>query len=215
MMIHILPYGTSWVYLYNQLDKYGKADAENEVMRKAIKEAAPKIKESLYKETRERYTIKRGQFRKSDIKQRGYKTLEVSGAPLGVWEGYQSKKNTKKKGAKTMVLKGGAMKELVETAGGRQYKGFLTTVKNAGSDYTGIFQRMPGKYMDESKRPQPTKRVKRKKKRKPREAIQKIYSLAKSKAVEVAYREKGYAEAEEILLFHMQKSIDEVIGGIK
>lgn len=187
----------------------GKESNMHNVMKKAISETAGVGKDLIYTETKGSYTIRSRVFKKSDIvkKATGSKhpgaTLTVKGEPIGVKEGYQSRKNGKRKGASVQVARNSGMKELKLVSGGRAYKAFLATMK---SGHTEIFQRKPDEYMDKYK---PVAG-----KSKGREAIKEIVSLSKSKAAEMAYEKQGiYTKLQEEIIFRMLKHMNAVIGG--
>lgn len=94
-------------------------------------------------------------------------------------------------------------------SGGHAYKAFIATVTNEDgegdvSEYTGIFQRVPGKYMKDH---QPSG------KSKGREAIKKIVSMSNAKAAESAYQKRGlHGEFQDELIFRMLKHMHAAIG---
>ena len=192
------------------LEEMGKESSMHNVMKKAINEAAGVGKDLIYTETKGSYTIPSRAFNKSDIVKESTSskhpgtTLTVRGETIGVREGYQTRKNGKRKGASVQVARGSGMKELKLMSGGRAYKAFLATMK---SGHIGIFQRKPNEYMDKYK---PIAG-----KSKGREAIKEIVSLSKSKAVEMAYEKQGiYTKLQEEVIFRMLKHMNAVIGGM-
>ena len=185
--------------LLKKLDEMGKGDSVKEVMLKAIRETAAWTKTSIYEETKAKYTIKSNSFRKSDIKvKNASKThleafLTVQGGPLSVRKAYRSRKNGKRKGASILIKNSSSMKELTLNANGRLYKAFLAEMS---SGHQGIFQRDPDKTM----------------KSKPnREAINEIFSLSRSKAAEMAYKERVHVTSE--LYYQLHKHMNAIIGG--
>ena len=215
MIIKVERYKAMMDAIEERLTEVGKESSVHNVMKKAINEVASVGKELIYTETRNSYTIKRSVFKKSDIAKKSTSskhpgaTLTIKGETVGVREGYQSRKNGKRKGASAAIIKGSAAKELKLTSGGHDYKAFLATVngKNA-SEHTGIFQRVPGKYMKD--------RYPIRGKSKGREAIKKIVSLSKAKAVEMAYKNQGIdAKLHEEIVYRMLKHVNAVIGGTK
>lgn len=225
MIVKAEPLRSAYEYAYRQLDKHGRGREIDRVMQKAIEETAQSVKGRLYNETRKMYTIKRSEFKESDIgvsrvsAWRPRAVLRITGATLGLRKAYRTRKNGKRKGASAMVRNDGRMKELILDAGGKEYKAFLAVIKNKSKDgkdsiHKGIFQRDPEKFMKKDNRPAAQKR-KPTKKRKPKQAINEIASLSRSKAAEMAYRKKVGDVAHSELIFHMQKCIDEVIGGGK
>ena len=176
----------------------------NDVLKKAISEAAKFGKEKLYAETRRYYTIKEEAFKKSDIRKRLVSsknlraTIIVKGYPLGVYQGYDSRKNEEAEGAGVQVVTGSAMRELRVYSGGRAYKAFFATMK---SRHEGIFQRKPEEYM--------RKRKPVYGKSKGREAIKEIQSLSKAKAAEMVYRRIGLgSDIQEEIQFCMLKHMN-------
>lgn len=225
MIVKVEPAQAAYDAMCKQLGKFGKRGVAHEVMRKAIKETAQSVKRILPEDTREMYTIKRSAFKKSDIKVDRVSTrlsgaiLRVAGPTMGIRKNYRNRKNAKKKSASVMVKKDGRFKDLTLNESGKEYKAFVATLKNktkGGEEisHDEILRREPGKYMKNDKRPLPTKRMP-KKKRKPREAVKVFHSLSRSKAAEMAYKHKVSGEASSELIYHMQKCINEVIGGIK
>ncbi len=225
MMVKVEPAQAAYDAMCKQLGKYGKRGVAHEVMQKAIKETARSVKGILHEETREMYTVKGSAFKKSDIKVSGVSVrlsgaiLRVAGPPMGMRKNYRNRKNTKRKSASVMVKKDGRRKDLTLNEGEKAYKAFVATIKNGTNggeeiSHEEILRREPGKYMKKDKRPLPTKRIP-KKKRKPREAVKVFHSLSRSKAAEMAYKHKVSGEASSELIYHMQKCINEVIGGIK
>lgn len=218
MMIKVEPYKATLDAIEERLTEMGKESNMHNVMKKAINEVAGVGKELIYTETRNSYTIKRSVFKKSDIVKKSTSsrhpgaTLTIKGETIGVKEGYQSRKNGKRKGASAVIIKGSAAKELKFTVGGHAYRAFLATMKNKDrdgnvtSEYTGIFQRVPGKYMKDHY-PIPGKS-------KGHEAIKKIVSLSKAKAAETAYKKQGLdAKLHEEIIYRMLKHMNAVIGG--
>lgn len=221
IMVKVEPVQATCDAVFGQLEKMGKEGYAREIMQNAIRETAKQAAGRLPKETRKMYTIKQKDFNNSDVKisrvtrKRMEAILTVKGEVKSLWE-YRSRKNGKRKGASAMVRKDGSMKELVNTYGGRKYKAFFNTIVNSGSggnksDYNGIFQRVPGKFMKTDKRPKPTKRIP-KKKRKPKEAIEALLSLSRTKAAEIAFREKMYTDTSGELIYRLQKRMNAVIG---
>lgn len=211
MIIKVEPYKATLDAIEERLTEMGKEENMHNVMKKAINEVAGVGKDLIYAGTKERYTIRSRAFKKSDIVKKSTSskhpgaTLTVKGEPIGVKEGYQSRKNGKRKGASAQVIKGSGMKELTITSGGRAYKAFLATMK---SGHTEIFQRKPNQYMDKYK---PVTG-----KSKGREAIKEILSLSKSKAAEVAYKKQGIdTKLHEEITYRMLKHMNAVIGGLK
>ena len=220
MIIKVEPYKATLDAIDEHLTEMGKESSMHNVMKKAINEVAGVGKELIYTETRNNYTIKRSVFKKSDIVKKSTSsrhpgaTLTIKGETIGVKEGYQSRKNGKRKGASAAIIKGSVAKELKLTSGGHAYKAFLTTMKNKDNDgavasgYTGIFQRVPGKYMKD--------RYPIHGKSKGREAIKKIVSLSKAKAAEMAYEKQGIdAKLHEEIVYRMLKHMNTVIGSAK
>jgi hypothetical protein len=211
MIFKVEPYKATLDAIERRLTEVGKESNMHNVMKKAINEAADAGKELIYTETKGSYTIRGRAFKKSDIVKKATSsknpgaTLTVRGEPVGVKEGYQSRKNGKRKGASAQVLKNSAMKEIKLVSGGRAYKAFLATMK---SGHIEIFQRKPDEYMDKYK---PIAG-----KSKGREAIKEIVSLSKAKAAEMAYEKRGvYTKLQEEVISRMLKHMNAVIGGME
>ncbi len=214
MRMQLEPNRVSYDAIQKRLEDMGKADSMRNVMLNAINELALDTKERTYQETTGMYSIKGAKFQKADLKKRTSKkqmeaVIKISGPTLGIWEGYEASGNEGEKGASAMIKKAGGMKSLEVKAGGRTYKAFLATIKNG---HTEIFRRKSDKFMREENRPQPTKRIPRKK-RKKREAIEKLITLSRSKAAEMAYKKNIQADMQNELIFRMQKHMNAVIGG--
>lgn len=215
MIIGVAPYRASYDAIQKRLEDMGKADHMRSVMLDAINELALETKHRTHQETTAMYTIKGSVFSESDIKKRTSKknmeaVLKVKGAPLSIWKGYAATANTGKTGATAMIKTAGGQKKLEEESGGRTYKAFLATMKKG---HESIFRRKDNKFMDEEKRPKPTKRIHRKKARKKREAIEDLITLAKSKAVEMAYKKNVQKDIQVELIYRMLKHMNAVIGG--
>lgn len=206
MNITVEPSPALYLALQKRLREMGKSDYAKEVMRKAIRETAKAVKEELHSGARTLYTIKKGAFKKSDIKvtnptkNKLRAILEVEGEPLALKASYQNWKNGKKKAASALIKAGGNKKELEFESGGRTYKAFVATMTNVSKDgkaseHAGIFQRVPGKYM---------------KKNPHKEAIKQIYAPAKSKAAEGAY---GEMDVKGELSYRLHKHINALMGG--
>lgn len=211
MIFKVEPYKATLDAIERRLTEVGKESNMHNVMKKAINEAADAGKELIYTETKGSYTIRVRAFKKSDIVKKATSsknpgaTLTVRGEPIGVREGYQSRKNGKRKGASVQVLKNSAMKEIKLVSGGRAYKAFLATMK---SGHIEIFQRKPDEYMDKYKTIAG--------KSKGREAIKEIVSLSKAKAAEMAYEKRGvYTKLQEEVISRMLKHMNAVIGGME
>lgn len=209
MMITVEAAPALYLALQKRLDEMGKGEYAKEVMRKAIRETAKSMQERIYAETRAMYTIKRGAFKKSDIRMKNptknhlIAILKVKGEPLALKDSYSSRINGKRKGASALVMAGGKMKELKIESGGHTYKAFVATMKNVSKDgevteHKGIFQRVPGKRMKKDPR---------------REAIKQIYGPAKSKAAERVYQEKFASDAKRELSYRLYKHIKAMMGG--
>lgn len=185
-----------WGGLQKQLESAGKGNSVREVLMTAINETASKMKQELYDETKNKYAIRAGALRKSDLKlKKATKSnlsaeLSVTGAAMSIRKGYKTRKNTKRKGAQGQVLAAHPMKEIGKTG----YKAFLATMK---SGYEAVFARIPGTKM----------------KKKNAEKIKQIGSMARSKAVEATYRERIQPNAKYDLNYTMLKHINKVLGG--
>ena len=211
MVVKIEPYKAMLDAIENRLAELGQEKNMHSILKKSINAVARTGKEKLHAETKDYYTIKSRAFRKSDIVMRATSsrhpgaTLTVKGLRVGVRAGYANRKNDKRKGASAQVLKTSAMKELKITNGGRVYKAFLATMR---SEHTGIFQREPAKYM---KKHQPLTG-----KKKGREAIREITSLANAQAAGMAYTRSGlHGELQEEFVYQMLKHMNTVTGGAK
>lgn len=220
MILKVEPYKATLDAIEEHLAEMGKESNMHNVMKKAINETAGVGKDLIYTETKGSYTIRSRVFKKSDIVKKSTSskhpgaTLTVKGEPIGVKEGYQSRKNGKRKGASAQVLKNSAMKEIKMVSGGHVYKAFLASIKNRDeegnviSEHDGIFQRVPDKYMKKYPRVPG--------KSKGREAIKEIVSLSKAKAAEMAYEKQGiYTKLQEEIIFRMLKHMNAVIGGVE
>lgn len=217
MIIKIEPYKASLDVIEKRLTEMGRKSDVHNVIKKAINETAGAAKEILHSETKKMYTIKSSVFRKVDIKKRSTNsrhpgaTLIIKGETIGVKEGYKSSRNGKRKGASVQIIKNSSMKEVKFMSGGHAYKAFISTITNEDGDgnvseYTGIFQRVPGKYM---KGHQPSG------KSKGREAIKKIVSMSNAKAAEATYQKKGlHGVFQEELIFRMLKHMHAAIGDV-
>lgn len=211
IVVKVEPYKAMLDAIENRLTEMGQEKNMHNILKKSINAVAKTGKERLHEETKDYYTIKSRVFKKSDIIMRATSsrhpgaTLTVKGLRIGVRSGYASRKNGKRKGAGAQILKTSAMKELKITYGGRAYKAFLATMK---SGHTGIFQREPEEYMKKHK---PIEG-----KRKGREAIKEITSLANAQAAGMAYIRGGlYGDLQEELVYQMLKHMNIVIGGAK
>ena len=209
MMITVEAAPALYLALQKRLDEMGKGGYMKEVMRKAIRETAKSTQERIYAETKAMYTIKRGAFKKSDIriknptKNQVSAILKVKGEPLALKDSYKNRINGKRKGASAQVRSDGMMKELTIKSDGRTYKAFVATMTNVSKDgrvskHEGIFQRVPGKRMKKDPR---------------REAIKEIHALAKSKAAERAYREKVDSDVKGELSYRLHKHVNAMMGG--
>lgn len=212
IMVKVEPVQATYDAVFGRLEKMGKEGYAREIMQNAIRETAKQAAGRLPKETRKMYTIKQKDFNNSDVKvsrvtrKRMEAILTVKGEVKSLRE-YRSRENGKRKGASAMVRKDGSMKELVDTYGGRKYKAFFATMK---SGHEGMFKRNPKKNMKD-KRPKPTKRIP-KKKRKPREAIVDQLAMSRTKAAEVAFREEMYTDTSNELIYRLHKRMNAVIG---
>lgn len=211
MIIKVEPYKATLDAIEERLTEMGKESGMHKAMKKIINEVAGVGKELIYAGTKESYTIRSRVFKKSDIVKKSTSskhpgaTLTIKGMPAGIKEGYQSRKNGKRKGASARIIKGSAMKELKLISGGHAYKAFLATMK---SGHTGIYQRKPNEYM---KRYKPVDGE-----RKGREAIKEMMSMSKSKAAEMAYKNKSiYTSIQEEIRYRLLKHMNAVIGGTK
>ena len=150
MIVKAEPFRSAYEAVYNQLDRYGKGREIDRVMQKAIEETAQSVKGRLYNETRKMYTIKRNEFKESDIGVSRVSAwnpravLRITGATLGLRKAYRTRKNGKRKGASAMVRNDGSMKDLTLDAGGKAYKAFLAVITNKSKDgkdsiHKGIF----------------------------------------------------------------------------
>ena len=150
MMIKVEPYKATLDAIEERLTEMGKESGMHKVMKKIINEVAGEGKNLIYTGTKESYTIRSRVFKKADIVKKSTSskhpgaTLTIKGMPIGIKEGYQSRKNGKRKGAGARIIKGSAVKELKLISGGHAYKAFLATMK---SGHTGIYQRTPDEYM--------------------------------------------------------------------
>lgn len=210
MIIRIEPYQVTLDAIQDRLTEMGKGSSMREVLKKAINDVSAQTKESLYKKTREEYTIKSSAFKKSDVKKEAARknklesVIRVAGKMLGIRAGFKTRKNSKKKAAQAMVLTKGAMRELEITSGGRSYKAFVASMTNtsksgAVSSHTGIFRRIPGKYM----------------KGKPgREKIGEIMAISKAQAAGMVYvRNNMWTEIHNEMSSQLLKHMHAVIGG--
>lgn len=211
IVVKIEPYKAMLDAIEKRLTEMGQEKNMHDILKKSINAVAKTGKEKLHEETKDYYTIKSRAFKKSDIVMRATSsrhpgaTLTVKGLRIGVKSGYASRKNGKRKGASAQVLKTSAMKELKITYGGRAYKAFLAAMK---SGHTGIFQREPEKYMKKHKPAEG--------KRKGREAIKEITSLANAQAAGMAYIRSGlHGDLQEEFVYQMLKHMNAVIGGAK
>ncbi len=210
MMIKVEPYKATLDAIEERLTEMGKESNMHNVMKKAINEVAGVGKDLIYTGVKGRYTIKSSAFKKSDIVKKATSskhpgaTLTIKGESIGVKEGYQSRKNGKRKGASAAIIKGSTAKELKLTSGGRAYKAFLVAFKNRDDDgniiseHTSIVQRVPGEYM----------------KNKKKEKIKKMVSLSKAKAAEMVYEKQGlYTKLQGETTYRMLKHMKAVTGG--
>lgn len=211
IVVKIEPYKAMLDAIESRLTEIGQEKNMHDILKKSINAVAKTGKEKIHAETKSYYTIKGRAFKKSDIVMRGTSsrhpgaTLTVKGLRIGIRSGYASLKNGKRKGASTQVLKTSSMKELTMTYGGRTYKAFLATMS---SGHAGIFQRIPDKYMKKYRTITG--------KRKGREAIKKITSLANAQAAGMAYMRSGlHGDLQEELVHQMLKHMNAVIGGVK
>ena len=219
MVWQIEPYQATLDAIEKRLKEVGEERNMHKILRKAVNEVAGVGKEQLHKETKAYYTIKSRAFKKSDIEKKATSskhpgaTITVRGEPIGVKAGYATKKNGKRKGAQMRVLAKSTMQEIQVEHNGHAYKAFMATMKNTDregneSTHTGIFQRVPGKYM---KNHEPIESES-----KGREKIKEIYSLSKAKAGEVAYvREGNYYELSEELKSRLRKYMNAIIEEAK
>lgn len=214
MIIHVVPERAALDAVQNKLTELGKEATAGSVIKKAINEVGTSVQERLYNETKDTYTIKRAEFKKSDITKtnmtakRPETVIRVKGIKLGLKKGYKTKRNGKRKGAAAMVLKSGSMKDLTIQSGGRNYKAFVakvTAVSKGGSQssHEGIFRRVPGKTMDQ------WKGVKR---MKSSEKIKEMTTMAKSKAAETVYRDKIQGDLQGEINESLMKHMEAVIG---
>ncbi len=220
MIIKIEPNQATFIALEKRLTEVGQGSRLREVMKKSINETASVGRDMLYRKTREYYTIKG--MRKSDIAKRSTSarnpgaTLTVKGPPLGVRGNYQSRKNSRGQAASAMIIKAGAQKKLAFMSGGHPYKAFVATMKT-GTGHEGIFQRVPGEYMErehEKKWLATTSRPGTIKRNRHWEKIREKMSLSKAKAAEMVYvREGMYTDLQEELTYQLQKHINAVLGG--
>lgn len=220
-MIKIEPVQATYDAVLGKLERMGKVSYAREIMQKAIRETAAQAAGRLPEETRKKYTIKRKDFNKSDVdtsrvtRKHMESIIKVRG-PVMALRAYKSRKNGKRKGASAMVKWGGTLKYLSITSGGKEYKAFFATMVNTNkngnkSTHDGIFRRVPGSKMDEKNRPRPTKRIHRKKKRKPREAIEELLSMSRSKAAEMAFRENMHTDTSNELIYRLHKHMNALI----
>lgn len=210
MIVRIEPYQATLDVIQDRLTEMGKGSSMREVLKKAINDVSAQTKESLHQKTREEYTIKRSAFKKSDVKREAAKKnklesmIRVAGKMLGLRAGFKTKKNSKKKAAQAMVLTKSAMKKLEITSGGRPYKAFVASMKNvsksgAVSSHTGIFRRIPGKYMKNYPN---------------REKIGEIMAISKAQAAGMVYvRNSMWAEIHNEMSSQLLKHMHAVIGG--
>lgn len=199
MKIQVAPHQATFDAIQKRLEEMGKGEQMKSVLNKAIDELSKDTKEQLYAETKGMYTIKASQFRKSDIRKtsrNGTSILAMKGETVPIRKGYKNRKNSKRKAASALIrMASGALKEMELKSGGRSYKAFVATMSNG---HEGIFQRVPGKRM---------------KKNPKKEAIQEMVSLSRSKAAEMAYREKISAGIQTEMSFRLLKHMNAVIGG--
>lgn len=206
MIIYVYPDKLVYDALKRKLDSIGKGQNMEEAMRRAINEVAPEAREHLYSATKRKYTVKRSAFKKSDIKikkatkNRPVAVLQVKGPSMKIRDAYKNRKNGKRKAAQTQILKDGAMKPLELKANGKTYKAFLATME---SGHTGIFQRMPKKYM---------KVYSTSGWRKGREAIRELVSISRATAAGKAYDVNVAEDIQEDLRIRMLKHINSVLG---
>lgn len=219
MIVKVEPNQAAFIALEKRLTEAGQGSRLREVMKKSINETASAGRDMLYREIREYYTIKG--MRKSDIAKRSTSarnpgaTLTVKGPPLGVRGNYQSRKNSRRQAASAMVIKAGAQKKLTFMSGGHPYKAFVATMKT-GTGHEGIFQRVPGEYMEreqEKKWLATSSRSGTIKRSRHWEKIKEKMSLSKAKAAEMVYvREGMYTDLQEELTYQLQKHINAVLG---
>lgn len=216
ILVHIEPYQATLDTIEEHLTEMGKKQNMHNILKKAVNEVANVGKERIHKETRAYYTIKSRAFRKSDIVKRATSsrhpgaTLTIRGEPIGVKEGYATRKNGKRKGAGVQIIKQSTVKELEITSGGHVYKAFLTNTQfgHEGISHYGIFQRIPGKYMKNHPAVEGES--------KGREGIKEIYSLSKAKAAAMVFHKSGMStELQAELAFQMLKHMNAAIGGTK
>lgn len=116
-------------------------------LKKILNEMAKQTREEIHTKSRKKYTLKAGEFRKSDVRirkatvSRLEATLTVSG-PTESIKSYRSRKNTVRKGVRAQVLKGSGWKELKMKNG--SLKAFVTgvTTGHTGVTHTDVFQRV-------------------------------------------------------------------------
>ena len=150
-------------------------------LKKILNEMAKQTREEIHAKSRKRYTLKVGEFRKSDIRVRKATvlrleaTLTVSG-PTESIKSYRNKENTVRKGVRAQVLKGSGWKELKMKDG--SLKAFVAGVTKGHEDtvHIDVFQRV----------------------RKSRLPIRKINSPGRAKISDVLFRDMQEEEGREL-----------------
>lgn len=213
MIIKIEMYQAAMDAIQKRLTEMGKEDSANDVLKKAINNTASLGKKLIYNGVLADYAFKEGVFEKKDITRRGATSkrmeavLRVKGTTLKAYSNYQNEPNDEVSGARLMILRSGSMKELGLKSNGRNYKAFVTTMKNRKKEtgeiveHRGIFQRVPGERMKQEKKC---------------EKIREIIALSKAKAAEMTYRRHGiYTELQSEMSFRLLKHMNAVIGDMK
>lgn len=129
-------------------DAAGKEKQVRKELKSAVNDMAKKLKGELYDGVKSSYTIKSGQFRKSDIRlkkatsSRISALLTIEGGPVSARSGYRSRKNSARNAAKIEVKKGSGLKEIKMKSG--NLKAFVTGVDtgHTGVNHIDIFQRI-------------------------------------------------------------------------
>lgn len=203
MIIHIEPYQVTFNAIEKRLTEMGKKDVMNDVLKKAVNEVAKLARERLYEETTERYTITSDVFTQKDIKKRADNKgqtpsvkITLKGPPVGIRKGYATRANSGRQPAGVSVVRKSGLRDLQFPSGRRVYKGFVAKM-NEGHE--GIFQRVPGEHMKNSKN---------------REKIKEIHSLSRAKAAAIAFAESGLSrELQSELAYSMHKHMNAAIDG--
>ena len=184
--------------VFNRFEKRREA---NQIIKKALNQTARQVAKDIVPMTRNVFTVKRSAFKNSDVKVTGATqgklkaSIKVDGEPQSPNKSFQSRKNSKRKAVKLKILRSGSMKAVQLDNSGSPVKAFLATMSNGEGKgaHSGIFQRVPGKYMNRgrvtdkgysSSNTYKPRRLKNGRLTKGRESIKEIFTLANSKMVE-------------------------------